>query len=112
MRKRLRHYGFAACLIVPGAEALADAGWTDYVPVRELTPTIHERFIVRLAASENPSGCRSKEYFYQNYEIRGSDKMFHVLLEALASGHQVRVYVTGRCDLKGYSEISSVTIVP
>ena len=112
MTERLRHYGFAVCLIMAGGEVLADAGWTDYVPVRELTPTIHERFILRLEAAENPSGCRSKEYFYQDYEIRGSDKMFYALLEALTSGRKVRVYVTGRCDLKGYSEISSVTIVP
>ena len=112
MRKRRRHYGLAACLMMAGAEASADAGWTDYVSVLELTPTIHERFIVRLAASENPSGCRSREYFYQDYKIRGSDKMFHALLEALTLGHKVRVHVTGRCDLKGYSEISSVTIVP
>ena len=92
--------------------AIAVSGWTDYGTVAELTPTIHGRYLVKLNASGNPSGCDDKTVYYQDYALPGSDRMFSALLEAVASGMQVRVYVTGRCDLKGYSEISSVTVVP
>jgi hypothetical protein len=92
--------------------AFAVAGWTDYVPVSELTPTIHGRFLVKLKVTENPSGCKNKEVFYRDYDISGAEQMYDALLKAVAEGKNVRVYVTGRCDLNGYSEISSVTIVP
>ena len=112
MKIKLR---FASCLVallsVP-MTAFAVAGWSDYVPVAELTPTIHGRFLVKLKVSENPSGCKNKEVFYRDYNIPGSEQMYDALLKAVTSGKKVRVYVTGRCDLKGYSEISSVAIVP
>jgi hypothetical protein len=90
----------------------AVSGWTDYGTVAELTPTIHHRYLVRLNISENPSGCKDKSTFYQDYSQTGADQMFRTLLEAVASGKQVRVFVTGRCELKGYAEFSSVTILP
>ncbi len=67
---------------------------------------------MKLDVSENPSGCRNKQTFYQDYALRGSDKMFRALLEALSTGKRVRVFVTGGCDINGYSEISSVSIGP
>ena len=110
-----KHLSCMACIgaifFVP-TMAFAGAGWTDYVPVTELTPTINGRFLVQLKLSENPSGCKNKETFYRGYGIPGSEQMFQTLLQAVASGKKVRVYVTGACELNGYSEISSVGIVP
>ncbi|MGD8908035.1 MAG: hypothetical protein PVF13_07080 [Chromatiales bacterium] len=90
----------------------AVSGWTDYGTVAELTPTSHHRFLVRLNISKNPSGCRDKSTFYQDYDKSGADQMFRTLLQAVVYGKQVRLFVTGRCELNGYAEISSVTIVP
>ena len=91
--------------------AQAKAGWTDYVSVAELVPTGRHYFEVRLPVKENPSGCRDKIWFYRDYSSSGSEKMFEVLFEGIKSGVQVRVYVTGVCNLNGYSEISSVSVV-
>ena len=91
--------------------AIAGSGWTDYVNVAELVPTTRHYYEIRLPVSENPSGCKSTNWFYQDYTSRGADMMFTTLLGALRSRLNVRVYVTGRCNLSGYSEISSVSIV-
>ncbi len=109
---RTRHLIHAICWALVSIGAHAEAGWTDYASVLELTPTIQERFLTKLAVSENPSGCKSKQSFYQDYTLNGADKMFEVLLDALVSGKKVRVYVTGKCDLDSNSEISSVSIKP
>jgi hypothetical protein len=56
MKRKLR------CVICLGAilsgpmTVPAESGLTDYVPVAELTPTIHGRYLVTLKVSENPSG--------------------------------------------------------
>ena len=89
----------------------AKAGWTDYVSVAELVPTGQRYFEVRLPVKENPSGCRDETWFYRDYSSSGSEKMFELLFESIKSGVQVRVYVTGVCNLSGYSEISSVSVV-
>jgi len=94
------------------ATLLAGAGWSGYAQVAELTPTIHHRYHVRLDSAENPSGCTDKQTFYQDYAATGSEHMFQTLLEAVTSGKQVRLYVTGKCELNGYAEFSAVGIVP
>lgn len=86
------------------------SGWSDYTTVAELTPSSQQRYTVRLQLNDNPSGCRSKDTFYQDYTTPGAEQMFRTLLEAVVSGKPVRVYVTGRCELNGYAEISSVSI--
>lgn len=101
-----------AYLALFAGDAWAVAGWTSYGTVAELNPTIFGRFLVKLDVSANPSGCRSKEWFYRDYTGTGADHMFRALLAAVTSGQKVRVYVTGVCDLKGYSEVSSASIVP
>jgi len=88
----------------------ADSGWTEYVPVEEVNPTARHYYTFQLPVSHNPSRCKNKTGFYQDYTALGADKMFHTLLEALVSRNRVRAYVTGRCNLDGYSEISSVSI--
>ena len=90
----------------------AASGWTTYGEVQELTPTIHQRFLVKLPVAKNPSGCDEATLFYQDYDAPGAELMFRTLLEAVSAGKRVKVRVTGRCALHGYSEISAVTIVP
>lgn len=92
--------------------AAADAGWTDYALVTELTPTIHQRYEVTIAVQQNPSGCREKQVFFQDYSAKGSEQMYLALLEAVSSGKRVRVFVTGECGVSGYSRISAVGIRP
>lgn len=92
--------------------AVAEAGWTDYALVTELTPTIHQRYEVTIAVAQNPSGCREKQIFFQDYSAKGSEQMYLALLEAVGSGKRVRVFVTGECGVSGYSRISAVGIRP
>jgi hypothetical protein len=91
--------------------AYAGAGWTDFVKVAELVPTNRHYYEVRLQVKKNPGGCKEKAWFYQNYESRGSDKMFEILLEGIKDEIQLRVYVTGVCNINGYSEFSSVSVI-
>jgi hypothetical protein len=90
----------------------AGAGWTSYGRVQELQPTTAGRFLVRLDGVSNPSGCRNETWFYRDYAGVGVELMFHALLGAVTSNLAARVYVTGICDLHGYSEISSAAIAP
>lgn len=98
-------------LLMP-ALARGEAGWTSYGQIAELTSTNQFRLLVTMDVSANPSGCRNKSIFYQDQRSAGSEQTFKILLQAVASGNMVRLYVTGNCELNGYSEISSVSIVP
>lgn len=91
--------------------ARADAGWTDAGPVLELTPSIAGRYVVKIGVTQNPSGCREKQMFYQDYSDVGADQMYRALLETISVGKNARVFVTGGCELNGHSQISSVTVV-
>ena len=99
-------------LAVCTLDAAASSGWTDYAEVIELVPTIHHRFKVNIAVKQSESDCKQQQWFYQDYDSAGSHQMFVTLLEAVSSNKKVRVYVTGRCNIDGYSEISSVGIRP
>jgi hypothetical protein len=111
-----RRRGLAALgaigLVAAAPAALAEAGWTDYALVTELTPTIHQRYEVTIAVQQNPSGCREKQVFFQDYSAKGSEQMYLALLESVSSGKRVRVFVTGECGVNGYSRISAVGIRP
>jgi hypothetical protein len=102
----------AISLVVGAPKAMAEAGWTDFALVTELTPTIHQRYEVTIAVQQNPSGCREKQVFFQDYSAVGSQQMYLALLESVSSGKRVRVFVTGECGVSGYSRISSVGIRP
>lgn len=92
--------------------AQATSGWTSYGHVVELVPTIHFRFKVKIDVKDNKSECKEKQWFYQDYNASGSREMYLALLEAVSSNKLVRVYVTGRCDINEYSEISELGIRP
>jgi len=98
--------GIFTQLAPPSAQAAA--GWTDFVKVIELIPTGRHYYEVQLDIAKNPSGCREKDWFYLNYEARGASKMFDLFVDNIKSELRLRVYVTGVCNLKGYSEISAV----
>lgn len=98
-------------LLIP-AQGHAEAGWTSVAPVAELTSTNQLRYLVTLKVTANPSGCRNRVVFYQDHRSLGSEQMFRLLLEAASTGSMVRVHVTGNCELNGYSEISSVSLIP
>lgn len=100
------------CLIVANTQVWSAAGWTAYGAVIELTPTTAGRFLVELAVDSNPSGCRDKQVFYRDYTGTGADNMFQTILTAVSFGKRIRVYVTGNCDINGYSEITSASITP
>jgi hypothetical protein len=102
--------GIYAALLSPLAHA--DAGWTDYVTVTELVPTSRHYYEVELKGSKNPSGCREKNRYYLNYDSPGADKIFDLFVDSLQSRLQLRVYVSGVCNISGYAEISSVSASP
>jgi len=101
-----------ACALFFSTYVSAGTGWTDFVTAAELVPTARHYYEVRLPVKENPSGCKNKTWFYQDYGTPGSDKMFNTILEGIKSGIRLRVYVAGNCNLNGYSEISSVSVIP
>ncbi len=106
---KVRFYLCTLILFVSGP-IYAGSGWTDYGYVEELIPTIHHRFKVNIALKGNKSGCKEKQWFYQDYDISGAKEMYLALLESMSADKAVRVYVTGRCNIDDYSEISSVGI--
>ena len=100
---------FLSCFTLAGATAArADAGWTDYVEVVELIPTSRHYYEIQLALKDNPSGCREDDWFYLNYDLPGAEKMFDLFVDGIQKSLRLRVYVTGVCNLNGYSEISAV----
>lgn len=107
----MRFIGLILLLIVSFSVS-ATSGWTTYGKVIELVPTIHHRFKVKIDVGDNKSDCKKKQWFYQDYNVSGAEEMYLALLAAVTSSKTVRVYVTGRCDIKEYSEISEVGIRP
>ena len=97
-------------IILSTMSAYAESGWTSYGKVIELLPDSDFRYRVKINVSKNPSGCRNDDWFYQDYLSNGSDQMYSTLLEALIHNLKVKVYVNGKCGLKGNSEISAVNI--
>ena len=89
-----------------------EAGWTQPASITALEANQHGRFVLRLNLSKSTSGCRSVDGFYADYGRDGSELMYETALEALRNHLKVQVYVTGGCDLDGYSAISSVRILP
>lgn len=102
---------FSLLAALPGI-ANANPGWTDYVSVSELTVTGSKQYVVRLNLHKNPSGCKSSDTFYLDQDAYGAEMMFMLLQDAVVYNKNVRVFVTGGCEINGYAEISKVSIVP
>lgn len=99
--------------VILAANAWAgEAGWTEPTTIESLEAGQQGRFILHLNLSKSISGCRSADGFYADYGRDGSELMYATALEALHNQLKVQVYVTGGCDLNGYSAISSVRILP
>ena len=105
-------YILIVLLLVLPSLVQAEAGWTDHMRIEELIPTSRHYYEVKLPVKKNPSGCPDNVWFYQDYGTKGSEKMFETLLAGIESGNRVRVYVTCKCNVKGYSEFTSVGIIP
>lgn len=103
---------FGLCLLSLPPLSRAAAGWTGYASVIELIPTGRHYYEVKLKVSDNPSGCREKNWFYLNYDAPGADKMFELFVDNIQSTLRLRVYVTGVCNINSYSEISAVSASP
>lgn len=100
-----------ALISLLSTHAWADAGWTGAGNVYSLNPTGFGKFVVNIHTTENPTPCKNTRGFYRDYGQVGSDMMYYTLLEALKHNKQVKVYITGGCDLDRNSEISSVIIL-
>lgn len=101
----------AALLFCTNAYA-GTAGWTEPAQVTRLEANDMGRFVVTLAVDKNVSGCRDATNFYVDYGRDGTELMYRVLTDALLQGKRVQVYVTGGCELKGMSAVSSVRLLP
>jgi hypothetical protein len=88
------------------------SGWTVPVAIVALEANQQGRFTLRLNLEKSASGCRSPDGFYADYGRAGSELMYRTTLDALLHARRVQLFVTGACDLDGYSEISSVRILP
>ncbi len=97
-------------ILVYSMSAHAESGWTDFGKVIEMIPDSDFRYRVNINVKENPSGCRINDWFYQDYLSNGSDQMYTAILEALINERAIKVYVSGKCGIKGYSEITAVSI--
>lgn len=101
-----------AAAIFPACVSAGVAGWTPVTRVTALEPTTHGRLLFQLRTEKSTSGCRSKDWYFVDYTGTGPRLMFHVLKDALLMEKPVKVFVTGRCDLDGYSEISAARLLP
>ena len=100
------------CALMLSSVAHSGRGWTEYVTVIELIPTGRHYYEVQLSEKRNPSGCSEKGWYYLDYGAAGADKMFDLFVDNIKSNLRLKVYVTGICNLKGYAEISAVSVSP
>jgi hypothetical protein len=93
------------------APVLAGSGWTESARIGEIQSDDFGRLVIRLELGSNPSGCREGAWFIRE-PGPATAQILDVLLAAVRAGRPVRVYVSGICHLKGYAEISAVSLVP
>jgi hypothetical protein len=91
--------------------AQADSGWTESARIGEIQSDDFGRLVLRLELGSNPSGCRESAWFIREPGA-ATAQILDVLLTAVRAGRPVRVYVNGVCHLKGYAEISAVSLAP
>jgi hypothetical protein len=98
----------ATCLGAANAQA-GQAGWSKTALLDSVEPTSQRRYQFTLQLDE-AHGCKSKNTYYQDYTANGAQFIYETLLTALAHELPVQVLTTGRCELNGYAEVSSVRI--
>ena len=99
-------------LFLNTSASAADSGWSNYTSISEITASNRDYYTIQLSSPTGTKNCKNKDTVYLEYDAKGSQAMFQILLNALISKNEVRVYLTGRCELHGYSEISSASIRP
>ena len=105
-------WAMAVSIFLAANVPAGEAGWTQPASIMGLEANQQGRFTLRLNLNKSASGCRSVDGFYADYGRDGSELMYQTGREALSNQRRVQVYVTGGCDLDGYSAISSVRILP
>ena len=88
----------------------AESGWTSTTQVIEITATTAGKFIIHATPEKNPTDCKDKERFFLDYSLPGANKIYLLLLDAAVSQLPVKLYITGRCELFGMSELSKASI--
>lgn len=97
-------------IAMPATADAGVAGWTDPAAVIALEAGDQGRFLVQLDVAKNASGCRDPNWFYVDYGRDGHALMYQTFLDAYIHERRLKVYVTGVCDLKGYSAVSAVRL--
>ena len=64
--KKFFSIAIATSALIVSSLVRADAGWTEYALVAELVSKSHY-YELRLSTKKNPSGCKKKNWFYQDY---------------------------------------------
>jgi hypothetical protein len=109
MRGHLRALSWLALLLALPVQA--GSGWTESARIGEIQSDDFGRLVIRLELGSNPSGCREGGWFIRE-PGPATAQILEVLLTAVRAGRPVRVYVSGVCHLKGYAEISAVSLAP
>lgn len=89
----------------------AESGWTSSTLILEITATTAGKFIIHATPKKNPTDCKDRERFYLDYGLSGANKVYDLLLDATVSQLPVKLYITGRCELFGMSELSKASII-
>lgn len=104
-------YSIIFALTLFSGVVMAESGWTSSTQIKEITATTAGKFIIHANPEKNPTDCKDEEMFFLNYGLPGSDKVYKLLLDAAVSQLNVKLYITGRCELFGMSELSKASIV-
>ena len=100
-----------ALLYTFSTSAFSGAGWTEKGQIQSMTATSFSRIVIQGKFSDNVSDCRDKERFYVDFGRPGTRFIYEMLLVSVVSGKNVKLRVTGSCELKGMSEISEASIL-
>lgn len=92
------------------SSAYSEAEWTNSGYIQEVQATTSGVLVVRGKLGGNPSGCKDGDSYYADFSMKGTEKIFFLLLQSIATRNRVKLFVTGRCDLNGMSEISAALI--
>lgn len=110
MNSFLKILAAAIMLLGSSSSAYSEAEWTNSGYIQEVQATTSGVLVVRGKMGGNPSGCKDGDSYYADYSTKGTEKIFSLLLQSIAARNRVKLFVTGRCDLNGMSEISAAAI--